>query len=241
MVAFQVGASQGDSQVDPPKHLAVAERLVKDLVGSPENVYGGGKRHIEWDQRPLVARTVCSSFVSLLMQHTYGFSEDNYKTWFGEKNPNAAAYHDAIVAKNGFLKIVHVAALRPGDVLAIKYTDGHISKNGVDDTGHVMVVAQAPVAWSGSQVAPAGLRGYVVEVYDSSASGHGDNDTRYLGSKKFSGGIGRGNFTIYADGDDKIAGYAWSDWAKSDFFTSPGRDLVAGRLDFKRLPFASGG
>ena len=56
-------ASTGLAQTEAPvpKHLLLAEELVRNLKDASENAYGGGKRHIDWDTRPCAARTVCSS------------------------------------------------------------------------------------------------------------------------------------------------------------------------------------
>src|ERR1022692_134227 len=66
-----------------PQHLAVARKLVDDLRGSSLNAYGGGKRNIEWGPSTYTARTVCSSFATLLLQHTYGWTNDYVKEWIG--------------------------------------------------------------------------------------------------------------------------------------------------------------
>lgn len=213
---------------ETPAHVRVAEELVENLKGTSLNVYGGGKRQIDWDARPVTARTVCSSFVTLTLEKAYGLDDSAIEKWIGKRNPKAQDYQEAIKSKNGFERILHVEKLRAGDILAVKYNDGHVSSNGVEDTGHVMIVAAAPRR--ADRAGTSDKESYFVDVFDSSASGHGHSDTRYLGKGKFSGGIGRGTFRIYVDREGKIAGYAWSDAKSSEFFTKPDCDLVAGRL-----------
>lgn len=213
-----------------PAHLTTAVGLVVKLRYAAENYYGGGKRHIDWDAEPAAARTVCSSFTTLLLQHTYGWTNDQIREWLGAANPEAFQYYNAITAKNRFRRIVHVDRIRPGDILAVKYTDHHVSRNGVEDTGHVMLVASAPQRIAAHAPLVKGTTQYVVDVIDSSASGHGVTDTRYRRGGSFTGGIGRGVFRIYADSDGRIGGYSWSDGARSPFYTRPNRILVAGRL-----------
>ena len=213
-----------------PAHLEQARLLVENLRTAELNVYGGGKRQIDWEAGHASARTVCSSFATLLLQHAYGWKSAEIKDRFGSANPEASAYHDAVVGHKKFLRIVHVDKIKPGDFLAIKYTDQHVSRNGVEDTGHVMVVAEAPREIAAHKPLVEGTSQYSVTVIDSSASGHGPTDTRHRPDGTFTGGIGRGVLRIYSDKDGKIAGYTWSDGSKSTFYSSPERDLVAGRI-----------
>ena len=213
-----------------PQHVQQAQQLVVNLRGAEENVYGGGKRHINWEPGHGAARTVCSSFITLLLQHTYGWRNEDFKTWMASTNPEADAYHDAIVDRRGFKRILHATALHPGDILAVKYTDHHVSSNGVEDTGHVMLVCEEPFLINSEKPLIAGTRQYTVTVVDSSASGHGPHDTRYQPGRGLTGGIGQGTLRLYADDQDKIVGYTWSDTPKSAYFTGPSRDIVAGRL-----------
>ena len=225
-----LAAAQTADKAAPPRHLEEARKLVDNLKGVEDNHYGGGKRDIQWEPGHATARSVCSSFMTLLLQHAYGWKSADFKAWMDSTNPEAEAYHDAIVDRHDFKRIVHVSALRPGDILAVKYTDHHISTNGVEDTGHVMLVAEVPQAQKEEKPTVAGTRQYTVTVIDSSTSGHGPTDTRARPGGGFTGGIGRGVFRIYADSEGKIAGYTWSATPKSPYYTAPDRDLVAGRL-----------
>ena len=233
-VAVGVGARQSPATTRqssaPPAHLEQARELVENLRMAQLNVYGGGKREIDWQAGHAAARTVCSSFTTLLLQRAYHWSNAEIKDWLGSTNPEAFAYHDAIVDRNKFLRITHVDKIRPGDILAIKYTDHHASNNGVEDTGHVMLVAEAPQEIRAHKPKTEDTRQYVVTVIDSSASGHGPLDTRHRPDGKFTGGIGRGVLRLYSDKEGKIAGYTWSDGNNSPFYAAPERDLVAGRL-----------
>jgi len=232
-ISAQGAESPGsESQVtgETPKHLAVARDLVQKLKGSGLNVYGGGKREIAWEASPATARTVCSSFETLLLQHTYHLSDQAITNWFGLVNPKASDYHDEIVNGNRFRRILRVEDLRPGDYLAIRFYDGHENKKGAEDTGHVMLVDEAPHPMEAVDPIVSGTTQFSIRVVDSSASGHGKEDTRHLPSGGYSGGIGIGNFRIYANSSGEIAGCAWSTSPKSEFFHAPDRNLVAGRL-----------
>ena len=225
-----ITAAQTPETATEPRHLEQARKLVENLRGASENVYGGGKRHIEWESDHAAARTVCSSFETLLLEHTYGWTNADFKEWMHSTNPEAEAYHDAIVDRHGFERIFHIERLHPGDILAVKYTDHHVSKNGVEDTGHVMLVAEEPRPATDKKPRVSGLRQYTIAIIDSSASGHGSKDTRAKPEGGFTGGIGQGTLRLYVDPTGRIVGYAWSTGGKSEYFTSPDRDLVAGRL-----------
>ncbi len=228
-ITLASGTFAQDSGV--PAHLVQARQLVANLVGAAENVYGGGKRHIDWDSQPAAARTVCASFVTLLLQHTYGLKSADFQSWMNTTNPEASDYHDAIVSRNGFKRVLHITALHPGDFIAIKYTDHHLSSNGVEDTGHIVLVDQDPEKIVNKRPIVRGTEQYTVTVIDSSASGHGPTDSRASADGKLTGGIGRGVLRVYAnEGDGKIVGYTWSDERVSPYYCGPNRDIVAGRL-----------
>jgi len=225
-----VVSAQTPEKSPEPRHLEQARNLVENLKGASENAYGGGKRHIEWEAGHAAARTVCSSFETLLLEHTYGWTNADFKEWMHSTNPEAEAYHDAIVERHGFERILHIDKLHPGDILAVKYTDHHVSKNGVEDTGHVMLVAEEPRPAPDKKPRVSGLRQYTVDIIDSSASGHGSKDTRARPEGGFTGGIGQGTLRLYVNESGRIVGYAWSTSEKSEYFTAPDRDIVAGRL-----------
>src|ERR1700692_4206223 len=87
-------SSAGSKVADAPRHLTEARQLVSDLRGTSMNVYGGGKREIDWTARPVQARTVCSSFTTLLLQHAYGWDSDFVKKWLGGANPGGGGAAD---------------------------------------------------------------------------------------------------------------------------------------------------
>jgi hypothetical protein len=221
---------EGDSLRQIPRHLEAARALVNDLQGVDKNVYGGGRRRIDWEPGHCSARTVCSSFITLLFQHTYQWDDEAVRSWLHSADPEADAYYDAVADHHGFRRIRRVDDLRPGDLLAIKYTDHHVSSNGVVNTGHVMLVDAAPRLLSGKEPFVTGTRQYAVTIIDSSASGHGPADTRHRPDGGFTGGIGRGIMRLYTDEDGVMIGYTWSESRKSQYYTGPARELAAGRL-----------
>jgi hypothetical protein len=208
-----------------PLHLDQARQLVENLRGASENVYSYRNYHIDWEPNHCSARTDCSSFITLLLRHTYGWTGNQFEQWMHSTYPTAATYHDAITERHRFKHILHMEALHPGDILAIKYTDHHASRNGVEDTGHIVLVAGLPRPEL-VRKSTSGRRAFIVPVIDSAASQHGPTDTR----AKHTGGIGQGEIRLYADKDDRIIGYAWSTLASSKYYSGPDRDIVAGRL-----------
>ena len=207
-----------------PQRVADATTLVLNLVGSSQNVYGSNPTFISW-QAPSTARTECSSFLSLLLQHSEGITQAQLKSWTGSSNPNAAMYHDAIQLGKGFTQVWSVEDIRIGDAIAVKYPAGGSS------SGHVMLVVSAPVAAEAISPVVDGTAQYQVTVIDSSASGHGPTDTRYISPNNFTGGIGRGVMRLYVYPSGQIAGYTWSTYSNSAYFAQSDRSLVVGRLN----------
>jgi hypothetical protein len=101
----------------------------------------------------------------------------------GHARPRAATYYELIHGLiqhplPGWAPIQKLAEAQPGDIIAWE-----LSAPARSDTGHVAIVAEAPV-----QVAP---DLFTVTVYDSSRIPH-DNDSRPEGTS----GLGKGTITI---------------------------------------------
>jgi len=234
LTCFAAASVTAKCQETPP-HLALAEQLVSSLKGVADNHYGGGARHIDWDATPPTARVVCSSFATLLLQKAYDLSDREIEKMGHGRNPMAQDYFDATGPGKAFEMDSRFRDIRPGDFLFIKYTNGHISRNGVEDTGHVMLVASVPERAAKRGDAPKNSIVYTLQVIDSSASGHGPKDTRHTGPNQYTGGVGEGTVRIAVDpSTDAIVAYSWSDQTKSEYFSPPGRVMVAARLN---LPY----
>jgi len=209
-------------------HVSWAEDLVQNIT--PQyNEYASNPSYIYWagvnGASHYENRNQCSTFITNLLKQSYGWDSNTFKTWFGSTSPSAAQYHDAIQAQNGFGLLNHVQDITTGDILAIKYPDGSSS------TGHVMLVRTAPQEMTAKAPIITGTRQYAVEVFDSSQSGHGAEDTRKMADGNWDTGVGRGVFRIYADAvTDEIVGYSWSTYSNSTFYSQSERHLVAGYL-----------
>ena len=230
-------ASYGQSSYG--QHLPDALNLVSNLLITLNNSYGS-PASINWNAAPdTAALTECSSFVTLLLKHSYGWDNTFFINWMGSSSPNAATYHDKIAAANptagGWTQIFDITAVQPGDIIAIKYLPGYTTPNA---TGHVMVVQSAPVEnlnpnppfGNGTSPIVAGTLQYKLQVVDSSDSYHGSTDSRYKSGHP--GGIGQdGYFRIYIDQNThQIVGYTWSLYSNSTYYNQSQRNLVIGRL-----------
>ena len=137
--------------------------------------------------------------------------------------PQAREYYETIEARHGFERIVHVAAIRPGDILAVKYPDGS------RPTGHVMIAASRAMARAETAPVEPGTQQYELVVIDSAHSGHGPDDTRRNADRTWTTGVGRGTLRLYGRPDDTIAGHSWSTTPHSVFRSQAIRKLAIGR------------
>ena len=143
----------------------------------------------------------------------------------GKRRPLAIDYHDAIVKQRGFKLVQRLSAVRPGDVIAIKYPPD------AENSGHIMLVAETPRSIPGTRPEISGTEQWEVTVIDSSRSSHGKTDTRRRDDGSFGSGVGEGVFRIYTNRDGTVAGYTWSTFANSDYYDQNTRHLVIERLD----------
>jgi hypothetical protein len=192
-----------------------------DYASNPNYIYWAGVNGaVNYENR-----TQCNSFLTNVLKQSYGWTSNTFKAWFGSTSPTAAMYHDAIQSQNGFTSLSRVQDLAIGDVIAIKYPDGSAN------TGHVMLMRSAPQEITAIAPIIVGTRQYAVEVFDSSNSGHGANDTRRMPDGSWDSGAGIGVFRIYADENSgEVAGHTWSTYSNSIYYSQSERHLVAGFL-----------
>jgi hypothetical protein len=216
--------------------LGWAQKLVAE-VAPANNFYGSHPTFVDWANSATggVARnrSVCSSFASHLLEQTFGYTASDIDAWFGKTVPQAVDYHATIAAGNGFLRIVHITKILPGDIIAIAYPAG--SK----PTGHVVIAASQAVGRTATVPIEPGTAQYDLEVIDSAQSGHGPTDTRNRADGTWTTGVGHGVMRLYARADDTLAGHAWSDTAHSVFRPVSERTVAIGRLDVSRAPHPS--
>jgi hypothetical protein len=209
-------------------HLSAARDLVSRIDLSHTS-YEHGQGTVTWSSVPS-SYTDCSGFVDHLLMHSYDYSPDDFKRWFGSHRPSARRYYEAIVEQTGFKHLDRVMELRPGDFIAVKYL------TRTDETGHIMLVDQSPerASQSKAQSRTGETHGeaWLVQVIDSSESGHGPTDTRHKrgADGRDHDGLGRGVLRLYTDAQGHITGFSWSALANSAF-RGPDEEVVAlGRL-----------
>lgn len=222
IVAAGVCTLAAAAGTDP--HVATAERLV-DRLDLANTDYAHGPGSVTWTGT-VASHTDCSGFIDQLLMHDDGYSPDDFKRWFGSRRPTAQRYHDAIVEGRGFTRLARVGDLRPGDLIAIKYLTRR------DNTGHIMLVTEAPRRMNDSPPYVDRTTQWSVTVIDSSESGHGPTDTRHKRGEggRDHDGLGRGVFRLYANGAGEVVGFSWSTAKVSRFVTPEDEHLVLGRL-----------
>ncbi|WP_437680751.1 hypothetical protein [Sorangium sp. So ce131] len=210
-----------------PDHVRWARELV-DNIDPEHNEYGTDPSFVHWagvdGAHQYRNRSVCGTFLTLVLQRAYRLSSADIESWSGSASPNAARYHDAIAAGVRFEVIQDVNRIEPGDIVAIKYPAGS------EVSGHVGIVAELPVRSAPAPPEIPGTTQYEVALLDSSSSGHGATDTRFTEDGSWHPGAGLGVLRIYADERGGLAGYTWSPHEASAYHPRSERDLVVGRL-----------
>ncbi len=217
-------------------HVSWAQRLVRELA--PENnVYGSRPTYVVWADlasgRPARNRSVCSSFVSHLLEQSYGFIPPDFAAWFRAPNPQAGDYYDTIVAERGFRRVHRVMDIQSGDLIAVKYPPGS------RPSGHVMLAVGLAVPTIASVPLHGNTSQWALTVVDCSHSRHGTDDTRSKGGASGTG-VGRGVIRLYAREDGTLAGYTWSTLLYSSFRSQSERRAAIGRLDLALAPRPTG-
>ncbi|MFE7674440.1 LamG domain-containing protein [Streptomyces albidoflavus] len=209
------------------------------LVGSPSSVTWGTPA----DPTTWTARARCSSFLTWVLRHTYGWATaDYFRTYFQDTIPEAADYRAAFAdgtAGPRFRRVRKVADLRPGDLVAVDY-NGQVANN----TGHIVMVREVKGPFTGSADF-AGETQYAVEVVDCAASPHGVYgltnypaypDTRMVsdvGGENFEG-VGIGHMMFYAsNATGEFSRYRYSvntSKAAAESLTVAARPIAAARV-----------
>lgn len=207
--------------------LQWAELLVENI--QPENTdYQHKKGTVKWQgidgAGEYESHTDCSGLLNALLERTYGLKSADFEKWLGLRRPLAITYHDAIESKNGFARIERVSDIQPGDIIAIRYPPD------ADNSGHIMLVAEKPRRRTATEPIVPDTVQWEITVIDSSESGHGKTDTRRRSDGGFGQGVGKGVFRIYTDKRGSFVGYAWSDFANSEYRERTDRHLTVGRF-----------
>jgi hypothetical protein len=171
------------------KMLAAGEKMISDFKVTRYS----HKTFIDRDQS--ICEVDCSGFVVALLKQT---SPDHLRQIATHhKRPLAEDFFetfqpDRAGTRRGWKPIGQLKQVEPGDVIAWVKLD----REPGDNTGHVMLVEEKPVADGPNQ--------FRVRVLDSTLHGHGQ-DSRVEGQS----GIGRGTIWIEVDDDGEPIGFRW--------------------------------
>jgi len=114
-------------------------------------------------------------------------------------------------SQTGWEPVTRVADLQPGDVVAWSYDNAASSNEPGHDhsaRGHAFVVASVPQ--------PSGSGSFLVQVWDSTGTPHGPNDTRRTNPKNLPdaggkpSGLGSGTVRLDAGPDGSLAAVHWT-------------------------------
>jgi hypothetical protein len=172
---------------ESPVHTTLAD-AAQDLLAKVKETHYQHKTHV--DTGLGIYDMDCSGFVDFLLKR---FAPDQFAQVpieSGHARPRAATYYQflhglAQTPMPGWTTVHKLADAQPGDIIAWELTAA-----AREDTGHVVIVAAAPVQTS--------FELYRVSVYDSSEIRH-DEDTRPEGTS----GVGKGTiiFRVNSEGE----------------------------------------
>ncbi|EYF04099.1 hypothetical protein [Chondromyces apiculatus] len=223
-----------EASAQPALFYDWAQDLV-DNVGPSNNDYGTSPFFIKWagigGSMQYENRTLCSNFLTALLQHAYHLSPEDIRVWTGSTSPNALKYYQTIVAQRGFTRIQQLAELEPGDIIAIRYT------TGTSASGHLSIVEDYPSWRASTSPMVSGTVQYEVAIMDSTERGHGEGDSRLQADGvTWNKGAGRGTMRFYADANSGvIVGHTWSLSPYSVFYNMSERTVAVGRLDENQM------
>ena len=234
-VAMACGAAYTKSAPMAPNHLVNADNLVSkirtqgengqfnDADGKPLNQYGASYKDVVMVWTPTAkANAVCSNFITVLLEKTYGWKAK--AAGFSSASPDPSMYHDAIEkGQYGLTKVQEFENIAPGDLLMAEYYDDHAN------IGHAMIVRNAQLLDEDEET---GLREWAVEILDCTKNIHSNDSREFVkadGTVTVTQGVGRGTMRVLTqDGD--IVGYSWSFRNGSVIYTPDVRHLTLGRL-----------
>ena len=225
-----------------PAFQQEAMRAVSLLANLPagRNVYGSGGAFISLTADNTSARTVCATYVTKIIQQTYGTTDAAIRPFLNGSTAFAKNYFAGVVGQTGWVRVMAVEDVRVGDIVVSMYDE---ALDPSTDTGHVMIVVNATKRSSNTAPLVTETDQWEVWVTDSSASFHGPLDTRAPPSTE--GGIGAGVMRLYASTTQnsttltsgEIAGWSWSTVSASTYYgQSSTRPVVVGRLIFAANP-----
>jgi hypothetical protein len=221
------------AEAEQPPRLKAALAVV-DSIDADKNTYSYEHPYVKWkgtaENDAYEVHCDCSFFIDALEEHADGLTADDLQKLTGTKHPHARQWYEAVAkapADGPLVRIDKLADARPGDFLVTAYPPGE----GKRDTGHIMLLAETPTKRTASEPVIDGTTQWDVPVIDSSKSHHGKDDTRVHADGTVGTGVGKGIFRLYTNADGTVAGYAWSDSAKSVYVPQKQHPFAIARLD----------
>jgi hypothetical protein len=214
---------------DVPRHLELARELLAHI--QPEdNHYSLGEAIVTFPGDLFASRYAvradCSGFLLALFNRAqYGIaSKMIFLNNFGRRHRHAAEdFVLSIEQEKGFKRVLQVAAIQPGDLIAHRMLQAE-DKQQTGTTGHIFLVNSAarPIAARPPEVA--GTRQYEIAVIDSNREYVGSDDTRLADPAHKISGVGGGTIRLYADAESgELVGWARTFKNTSKFFSYSSR------------------
>jgi hypothetical protein len=191
---------------------------------------------VEWTENGHATRvhTDCSGMANAIYKRVCEIDDAALARWLGRARPVARDYYDTISAERGFTRVNDILAIRPGDLIAIKF------EPGAKDTGHVMFADSGALKRLPTPPEIDGTTQWDLTVIDCAASPHGTKDSRHKEGEPNRSGVGRGTIRLYTSDEGAIVGYAWSTAHKSVYRAASVRPIIIGHMSvIEKKPWES--
>lgn len=233
LLPFRLTQAGTPDDSEAPIHVRAATQMIADITpANNDYVYSGSI--VQWKTDAgadkYICRTDCSGFFDALLEHCYHATPELFQQWTGSHRPTAARWYESIANRKSadvLTAVSTIDAAKIGDVIVIRYQPGQQV-----DTGHVMIIADAPHLRDSTDPIVDGTLQWEVRVIDCSKSGHGKTDTRWKpDDETFAKGVGIGLFRLYSKPDHTIAGYSWSTLKASKFIPVADHAVMLARIN----------
>ena len=205
------GYAGAEANAEVPRHLAVARELVENIKPA-DNEYrlGGDQVTFPGDflSNKYAMSADCSGFLLAIFQRA-GYGTRGQMSYLvatpNRKRPRAEDFVLSIEQERGFRRVERVADIRPGDLLGHAMLD-IADQRQTGTSGHVFLIDSVPKKIEARKPVVPGTQQYEVSIIDSNGELVGEDDTRRAAGLE--AGLGRGTIRLYADGDDRLVGWA---------------------------------
>ncbi len=218
----------------PAPHVIDARRLVKGIQPS-DNSYSLRHRVVRWKNRDGSGRYICHSdcvgFIDSLLMYSYCLRPYQFGQLIGKERPTARFMEQDIASGRGFKTVSIIQDVIPGDIIGVAFPLGSKAN------GHMMMIDDFPKLRENTPPLIEGTHQWAVRIIDCTGSGHGTDDTRYIGHKdgraQFRHGVGRGVIRLYTDRNGHVVGYTWSVGPNAKFKSCTIYPISIGRFQIR--------